>query len=411
MKIPFIWLLTLPLYCFANIIEVGKGREYEMIGDALQIAVAYDTLVIYEGHYREHSLVVNKPLTILAHGDVIIDAQGAPADIWLVRSDFVTISGLTLRNVGPSFLKEIAAVKTQQVSGVTISDNDIDSCFFGVYLEYTSDSKVIDNRISGSVEEEASAGNAIHVWKGKNLEIMQNVTTGHRDGIYFEFVDSSEIVGNHNHGNLRYGLHFMFSNDDRYSDNIFTNNGAGVAVMFSKRIRMIENLFRDNWGSASYGLLLKEISHGEIGRNRFVNNTTAILAEGASGITMSSNVFLSNGTAVDIKGNCIDNSITTNNFISNTFDVVTNSKYNSNDFVENYWSNYSGYDLDRDGFGDVPYRPVDLFSRIIHEIPSAMILVHSLVVNLFNSVEKVFPSLIPTGLTDDRPRLIPYRYD
>jgi len=51
----------------------------------------------------------------------------------------------------------------------------------------------------------------------------------------------------------------MFSNDDVYEDNTFENNGAGVAVMFSKRISMYNNIFKENWGTASYGLLLKEI--------------------------------------------------------------------------------------------------------------------------------------------------------
>lgn len=58
-----------------------------------------------------------------------------------------------------------------------------------------------------------------------------------RDGIYLEFADNCEITNNQSIDNLRYGLHFMFSNDDIYRGNIFENNGAGVAVMFSKELK------------------------------------------------------------------------------------------------------------------------------------------------------------------------------
>ena len=78
-----------------------------------------------------------------------------------------------------------------------------------------------------------------------------------RDGIYFEFVKHSSVINNKSKLNLRYGLHFMFSNDDKYEDNLFENNGAGVAVMFSKYISMRKNIFRLNWGTASYGSAIK----------------------------------------------------------------------------------------------------------------------------------------------------------
>ena len=50
----------------------------------------------------------------------------------------------------------------------------------------------------------------------------------------------------------------MFSNDDSYISNLFKNNGAGVAVMFSKSLKMFNNTFEENWGDSAYGLLLKE---------------------------------------------------------------------------------------------------------------------------------------------------------
>ena len=107
------------------------------------------------------------------------------------------------------------------------------------------------------------------------------------------FVDNSLIQNNLSEDNLRYGLHFMFSNDDNYFKNEFRNNGAGVAVMFSRRINMSENLFVRNWGKASYGLLLKEIYDAEITNNRFVENTMGIFVEGSTRVNYLNNDFIS----------------------------------------------------------------------------------------------------------------------
>lgn len=392
-------------------LHVGKNQQHKTVSEAILSAVSFDTLIVHEGVYKEHSLVIDKPLTLIANGKAVIDADDAVADIFVLVSDSVSITGFELRNVGVSFLKEIAAVKLRKVKYAKIHNNIIKNCFFGIYLEQASYCEITSNHILGSFDDEASAGNAIHAWKGNNLRIENNTLHGHRDGIYFEFVDDSSIHNNHSFENLRYGLHFMFSNRDEYCDNTFEKNGAGVAVMFSKQIVMINNNFMYNWGGASYGLLLKEISDGKIQGNHFIQNTIGILAEGANRLHIHENQLSNNGTAMDMKGNCIDNIIESNNFLANTFEVVTNSKYNTNIYKSNYWSGYSGYDLDRDGFGDVPYRPVNLFAKITHQIPSATIMLHSTFVNLMEVGEKIFPQLIPAELIDNTPKIRPYVYD
>lgn len=59
----------------------------------------------------------------------------------------------------------------------------------------------------------------------------------------------------------------MFSDYDAYHDNIFTDNGAGVAVMYTNHVEMTGNTFQDNWGPVSYGLLLKDINYSLIRGN------------------------------------------------------------------------------------------------------------------------------------------------
>ena len=166
---------------------------------------------------------------------------------------------------------------------------------------------------------------------------------------------------------------------------------------------MYQNKFIHNWGSASYGLLLKEIYDAEIEDNLFEQNTIGISVDGSTRINYRRNDFVRNGWAVKIIGACYDNIFSVNNFLNNALDLSYNSKINSNRFDGNYWSDYSGYDLDRNGIGDVPYRPVKLFSYIVHNTPETIILLRSLFVDIINFSEKVSPVFTPDNLLDNNP--------
>lgn len=390
--------------------DVKKDSDLSEIKKAVAIAGEYDTLYIHGGMYLENQIEVHKPLTIVGIDNPVIDSEGGD-EIFVVFADDVRISGFTLKNIGVSYIEDRAAIKLNEVDRAVIEDNYLINTFFGIYLKNANDCIIRNNMIEGNAKDEVSAGNAIHAWKSNGIEIIGNEVINHRDGIYLEFVNGSLIRGNLSKDNMRYGLHFMFSNYDIYEENTFVRNGAGVAVMFSKHIRMLNNVFRENWGGSSYGVLLKEISDGLLTGNIFESNTTGVYAEGANRITIENNNFLSNGKAMDIKGNCMDNKIIANNFIGNTFEVLTNSRSSLNVFDGNYWGQYKGYDLDKDGIGDVPHRPVNLFALITERIPAANMLLHSFLVSSLEMAERLFPQMIPEHLTDERPSIKPLKYD
>ncbi len=279
----------------------------------------------------------------------------------------------------------------------------LEKLFFGIYLEKSNNGKIYHNKIIGDAIEEYNSGNGIQLWYSKNIEIEHNFVQHVRDGIYLEFADNCVIKNNVSSNNVRYGLHFMFSNNDTYQDNTFENNGAGVAVMFSKKIKMYNNTFKENWGSASYGMLLKEINDAEIEGNRFLDNTIGINIEGSNRITYKNNDFINNGWAIKVRGACYTNKFVQNNFLYNSFDISYNSKINDNVFDGNYWSNYTGYDLNKDGVGDIPYRPVKLFSYIVNRTPETIILLRSLFIDLIDFSEKVSPVFTPDNLLDNNP--------
>lgn len=399
-----------PVFTFAISHVVCPSCPLSSIKEAVETAEEGDTVIIEEGVYEEHGIAINKRLHLTGRGRAVVDGRDQ-GEILSVFASGSTVRGLTFRNVGVSYIEDPAAIRLVRCEGCLVADNTLEDTFFGIYLQQSEDCMVRNNRITGRAKEEASSGNAIHIWKGERIRVEGNYASGHRDGIYFEFVDDSEIRGNVSEGNLRYGLHFMFSNRDVYENNVFRDNGAGVAVMFSRQISMLRNTFEYNWGGASYGILLKEISDGEMAYNTFRENTKGIYAEGANRLHIHHNEFLQNGWALDVKGNCLDNRFEYNNFIANTFELTTNSKYNLNTYSNNYWSKYRGADLNRDGIGDVPYRPASLHALIIGKVPAASVLLHSFFMEALDYAERLLPSLIPEQLVDEKPLMKPVRND
>lgn len=404
--LPLFIYLIIPVSVFSDIITVCDTCAVSSIKQAIALAKDGDEIQIFSGNYIESSIFIDKQLHIKGIDYPIIDGSNSrDEEVFVIQADSVTIEGLQIQNVGPSYIKDLAAIRVQRKKHFEIINNKIIGSMFAIYLEHADSGIVKNNEIIGNEINVLSAGNGIHAWYCNNLQIINNSVDSQRDGIYFEFVKNSLITDNKCTNNLRYGLHFMFSNFDEYNRNIFKNNGAGVAVMFSNNITMRNNSFIDNWGGSSYGLLLKEIYDAEIENNEFIRNSIGIRVEGSNRINYRYNEFLSNGWAIKIAGGCYDNNISSNNFISNSFDLSLESAINNNVLNGNYWSGYSGYDLDKDGIGDVPHRPVELFNYIVTKTPEATILLRSLFLDLLNLSEKVSPIFTPENVYDNSPKM------
>lgn len=388
----------------ARVFHVGIGQEFSKITSACDSAQKFDTVFIHAGLYKEGKIKIEKALVIIGEDGAVVSGANE-VEVIEVFADSTIIQGIEVRDVGVSNLEDMAAIRISEADYVTIRDCRIIRAFFGIYLAKSHHGNIINNWVEGEAHDEYNSGNAIHLWYCNNAFIKGNTVLNHRDGIYLEFVENSVIRDNHSEGNLRYGLHFMFSNRDEYNNNTFIDNGAGVAVMFSKFIEMCYNRFEQNWGPASYGLLLKEIYDANVELNIFHGNTTGIHAEGATRIWFEYNEFRENGWALNVGGSCMNNKIIHNNFVSNTFDIVGNSRKQDVGFENNFWSDYSGYDIDHNGIGDIPHRPVKLFNYIINLVPEAIVLLRSPFVDLLSIAEKVSPVFTPDNIVDHKPSI------
>ncbi len=402
---------TILIFCFLSLSSLAFSKNWPVksakeLQKSLIEAKAYDTILVASGNYEVLNLEINKPLVIKGQNKPVLDAQ-FKGEIFIVKSDYVSITGFRLTNVGETSRIDWAGVKILEAENVKVFKNEFLNCYFGVYLSASKKCLIENNRIIGTPKEEQTTGNGIHAWKCDSINVFNNYIEGHRDGIYFEFVTNSLIKNNLSTKNIRYGLHFMFSHYDTYTHNIFRKNGAGVAVMYTKHVTMIDNFFDSNWGGSAFGILLKDISDSEIKHNLFSSNTVGVYMEGCSRLKMKDNLFQKNGVGLRIQANCDENTINHNNFMANTFDIATNGSVTFNYLNDNYWDKYEGYDLNHDGKGDVLYRPVSLFSTLIENMPQVIILLRSFTATLLDKIEKIIPSLTPENLKDDSPSMKP----
>ncbi len=389
----------------ANTILVKPGSN-KPFSRAIGLAKNGDSVVVSSGVYKEGNIEVNKSIFLIGIGSPVLDGETA-YEIMTISADFVIIEGFIFRNSGKSGYEDIAALRILQHGHILIRNNVFDRNFFGIYCQNAYYTTIYNNRFASNAINETTSANGIHCWKSDHMMILNNQISGHRDGIYFEFVTASVISGNISQRNARYGLHFMFSHNNYFTRNIFRDNGAGIAVMYSHNVHMLENRFSDNWGAAAYGILMKDITDSEVKGNYFERNTASIYMEGSNRIYITANTFRQNGWAIKIQASCTDDVIAGNNFSGNSFDIATNGSLQLNHFEGNFWDKYEGYDLKRDGTGDIPYRPVSMYSMLVERNPASLILLRSFMSTLMDKAERVIPSLTPEDLKDEKPRMKP----
>ena len=283
-------IISIQTPLFATVRVVGRGQQITSLRAAIQLSNAGDTIRLLSGVYKEGSLLVNKRLTLIGENFPVLDGENKYETL-LISASRVSITGIRFDRSGYSAMNDYAAIKVVDTDGVVLNNNRITNAYFAIHISNSTNIQIHHNQIAGTPGSEQMTGNGIHLWKCSGAHIYDNQVSGHRDGIYFEFVTDSRIERNYSSKNIRYGLHFMFSNTDHYTGNVFLENGAGVAVMYSKNVTMLNNRFEHNWGASAYGLLLKDITDSKIEHNSFLQNTVGIHMEGSSRLMINRNLF------------------------------------------------------------------------------------------------------------------------
>jgi nitrous oxidase accessory protein len=338
---------------------------------------------------------------------------GGRGTVLEVAAKGVTVEDIEVRGSGRRVLTADSGIRVAGAAHVRIARVRMRDVLYGVYAERAESLVVLGADLEGRVRplDEAGEGNGIHLWSSAGAVLSGNRVTRFLDAIYLSFADRAEVAGNRLEQNGRYGLHTMYCQHNRLTENRFTNNAAGIAIMFSNHLVVGRNVIVRNRGPRTHGMLLRDCSDGEFGDNQLVDNTVALFLDGSNRNQFRRNLIQDNGWGIIVFASCADNVWAENDFIHNDYPVALDMRRTRNRFDDgargNYWSEAETYDLDGDGIGDAPHGPVTAFAFVSKQYPDLSVLAQSPAVAALSVAERVFPSLRPSEAVDRFPRTRP----
>ena len=408
--------MTLLLLMIAGLLQTAPGDAIPptghvegrpMPGDQspLQIQVDRaqpgDRIEVRRGTYTG-DLIIDRAITLVGHDRPVLRGSGH-GSVVRIRAAGVTIEGFDIDGGGTGDLGRDTSGIHVAAPHATIRNCAIREALFGIYLRESDDALVEGNRVEGIAgRPPGEVGSGIHLWNSQRFTLQGNTVVGTRDGFYIQSSSHGFVSGNRA-TDLRYGLHYMFSDDNVFEDNVFENGAAGAALMYSNRLVFRRNRFVHNRGFASVGLLLKACDDVVAEDNLIADNARGVFLEGSNRNRFIRNVITLSDMALVIYDSSGANVFESNAFIGNLTPLSLSGKRTDTRFDRNYWSDHGEPDLDGDGIADRPYRLSNVFDHIRGNLTAADLFSQSAAAAALGAAERVFPVLDPIPVVDAHP--------
>ncbi len=370
---------------------------------AIDQAGSGDRLLLQDGVYAG-AIVIDRPLELLGKASSIIDGGGVGRVITVAAPD-VVVRGVTVRNSGTSLATEDSGIfVTADGDRALIDGNQLQYNLIGVYLKGPEKAVVRRNVIVGSTDPHVNdRGNGVQLWNTPGSVVEDNDIRYGRDGIFVTTSRNNVFRGNRLR-DLRFAIHYMYTNDSEVSANRSTGNHVGYALMYSDRLQIIDNV---SDGDRDRGLFFNFTNNSDIRGNRVTGGAEkCVFIYNANINRIHGNYFSDCRIGIHFTAGSERNQMYENAFVNNRTQV----KYVGTRHIEwsvdgrgNYWSDNPAFDLDDDGIADQPYRPNDLVDQIVWRHPMAKLLLNSPAVQLLRWAQSEFPALHPGGVRDSAP--------
>lgn len=384
------------------VVAAGDG-----VAAALDRARPGDTLQVATGEHLG-DLVVRVPrLTLEGAPGAVIRGSGQGTVITIAAAD-VTLRGLTVTGSGLTLIDKNSGIFLgREADRAIVEDNRILDNLISVYLDGPDDVVVRRNVIDGLKRLRVSErGAAVSLWNTPGSKILDNDIRNGRDGVFSVSSKRNTISGN-TFRNLRFAVHFMYTNDSLVSDNRSFGSDAGYVMMFSDRLRLVNNVSdhdRDN------GLLFNYANQSVIEGNAVRGGNKCLFIYNANKNRFAENWFEGCEIGVHFTAGSERNALSGNAFVQNRTQVM----YVGTKVIDwsvagrgNYYSDNPAFDLSGDGIADRPYRPNNLMDQVVWRAPSAKLLLNSPAVQVVRWAQTRFPALHPGGVVDTAPLMVP----
>lgn len=367
----------------------------------LDAAAPGATIEVAAGVYAG-DLIIDKPIHLIGRGRPLLRGSGE-GSVVRVRADDVVVEGFDIDGRGGGDLgRDSSGV---HVSGrrVVVRDCVISHALFGIYLRAADGARIEGNQIRGIVDKKpGEKGSGIHVWNTDGFTLVGNDIRDSRDALYIQSSPHGFISRN-NATNLRYGLHYMSSDDNVFEDNRFENAAAGAVLMFSRRLTFRRNRLVHNRGFASVGLLLKTCDDVLAEDNLFADNARGLFAEGSTRAVFRRNVIAESDVALVLFDSNTGLRFEGNSFIANLSPLQLVGRRTDTVVRGNYWSDQGQPDLDGDGIADRPYRLSSAFDHLRENLTAADLFAQGVTARALGAAETTFPVLRLVPVVDEAP--------
>ena len=247
----------------AGAATVAPGED---VAAAVAAEPAGGTVELLPGLHRA-PVLLDRPVTLAGREGAVLEAPGL-GSVVTVTAAGAAVRGLTLRGSGSDLdAMDSGVLLRQSATGAVVESNRIEGNLFGVYVHGAERALVRANTILGRQGRRMSErGDGVTVWNAPGARIEGNDVRYGRDGIFVK-VSRQNLFASNRFRDLRFAVHYMYTNDSEVIGNASLNNHVGYAIMYSQRLRVRGNLSE---GDRDHGLLFNYANGSEITGNHVI---------------------------------------------------------------------------------------------------------------------------------------------
>jgi nitrous oxidase accessory protein len=380
--------------------------------DALARAAPGDVLRLAPGVHRG-ALSITRSVTLSGEPGAVIDGGGMGSAI-TVDAPGVRIENLAITGSGLRLSTEDSGIFiTDKGDGAVVTGNTLDDNLIGVYLKGPDSAIVSGNRIEGRRDLRVNErGNGVQLWNTPGSIVEGNTIRYGRDGI-FVTTSRDNLFRDNEFSDLRFAVHYMYTNNSAVTGNVSRGNKVGYALMYSSQLEVKGNL---SAGDTDRGVFFNFANDSDISGNTVkpgrqnAGPEKCVFVYNSNYNTIHGNHFEACQIGIHFTAGSEQNSLWENSFIGNRNQVKyvgTRELEWSRDGRGNYWSDHVSFDLDGDGLANQPYRPNSVTDQILWRYPLARFLMNSPLLQILAWAQSEFPALYPGGVTDSFPLMQP----